>query len=61
MYRIKGMLSKYIEIQKRCLESDTMCNINSSLRFKYILFVLFSCLILEEHIDGDVICRQGYL
>lgn len=60
MHRIKGILSKYIVLQERSLESDTMCNINSSLGFKYI-FVLFSCLILEEHINGDVICRHSYL
>ena len=61
MYRIKGILSKYIELQKRSLQSDTMCNINSSLGFKCIIFVLSSCLILEDHIHGDVICKQACL
>lgn len=41
MYRIKGDLSKYVALQKRSLESDTMCDINSSLGFRCITFVLF--------------------
>lgn len=61
MHRIKGILSKYIIFQKRGLESDTICNINSSLGFKCIILVLFLGLILEEHIHRDVICRHGYL
>lgn len=61
MLRTKGILSKYIVVQEGSFESNTMCNINSSLGFKRIVFILSLCLISEEHIHGGEICRCGYL